>query len=506
MSLPIQPGDMLLGKYRVERVLGQGGMGVVVAARHVELGELFAIKFLLPAALAQPDAIERFLREARASARLKGEHVVKVQDVGRLPDGMPYMVMEYLAGSDLRDLVRQHGALPPADAIHYVLQACEALAEAHSLGIVHRDLKPANMFLIRRPNGAPCIKVLDFGISKQTEPESAEQHALTRTGMVLGSPIYMSPEQMTRTKEADPRGDIWSMGVVLYQLLTGTVPFLADVLTELVGKVLQEEPLPPSRHRPGIPPAVDAVVLTCLQKRREQRYQTVDQLMAALRTALAATTFGPGPGPAAGIPFVPQAAGPGAPRPAMPSQPELVGGTVALPLGLGSATGPTTGAVTGPGAQTGGPWGTTGTGSRPASEPKGVGVLIGATALLFVLLGGGALAVWRTNGDPGTTAPAAAPGPSPPTTGAESTGATSDTASPALTVAPATPGSETPPLPIEMPSSPPVTTVGGGPAGKPAASATPTTTAPTAKPTAAPTAKPTAAPTTKPTGALLGRD
>ncbi len=263
-------------------MLGKGGMGIVIAARHIDLGELFAVKFLLPAALAQPDAVERFLREARASARLKGEHVVKVQDVGRLPDGMPYMVMEHLSGSDLKAVVKERGPLPIADALTYMLQACEALAEAHALGIVHRDLKPANMFLIRRPNGTPCVKVLDFGISKQVVPENAEQEALTRTDMILGSPAYMSPEQMKRTKDADPRGDIWSMGVVLYMLLTGTLPFQGDAI-ELVGKVLQEEPLPPSHHRADIPPALDAVVLTCLQKDREHRYQTVDQLMEALR-------------------------------------------------------------------------------------------------------------------------------------------------------------------------------------------------------------------------------
>ena len=205
---PVAVGDVLLGKYRVERVLGQGGMGVVVAARHLELGELFAIKFLLPAALVHPQAVERFVREARASARLKGEHVAKVQDVGRTPDGLPYMILEYLAGKDLKDTVQERGPLPVQEAATYVLQACEAVAEAHGLNIVHRDIKPANLFLTRRPNGSPCVKVLDFGISKQLDPERPEQHGLTKTGMLLGSPYYMSPEQMMRTKEADPRSDI----------------------------------------------------------------------------------------------------------------------------------------------------------------------------------------------------------------------------------------------------------------------------------------------------------
>jgi len=146
-SAPVAPGDVLLGKYRVEWILGQGGMGVVVAARHIELGELFAIKFLLPQAANNPQAVERFVREARASAKLKGEHVAKVHDVGRLPDGLPYMVLEHLAGQELKQVIRERNPLPMTDVVTYMVQACEAIAEAHAYGIVHRDIKPANMFL-----------------------------------------------------------------------------------------------------------------------------------------------------------------------------------------------------------------------------------------------------------------------------------------------------------------------------------------------------------------------
>ena len=406
MTWPTSAGDILLGKYRVERVLGQGGMGVVVAVRHIELNDLFAMKFLLPAALAHPDAVERFLREARASARLKGEHVVRVQDVGRLPDGMPYMVMEHLAGSDLKDLVQQRGALPVPEALTYVLQACEALAEAHAEGIVHRDLKPANMFLTRRRNGAPCIKVLDFGISKQTQPETAAEHALTRTGMVLGSPLYMSPEQMTRTKEADPRGDIWSMGVVLYELLTGTVPFLADALTELVGKVLQETPLPPSRHRPEIPPDVDALVMTCLQKRREERFQSADQLIEALRAALSRTSAAP---------LVP------APRASAPAATLLMEqGVFSSSASLPVPTAPT--------AQTGQAWGATaGAAPAPAAPaPKRAGMAVAAAALGLLVLGGVAFAAWRHGRD--SADPEAVLASSGPTPGGAPAGATTQNA------------------------------------------------------------------------------
>jgi serine/threonine protein kinase len=281
MTMPVQPGDILLGKYRVEHVLGQGGMGVVVAATHLDLAELFAIKFLLPEALESDQAVERFLREARAAARLKGEHVAKVHDVGRLESGAPYMVMEHLEGMDLDKVGRAHGPLPVEEAVLYVLQACDAVAEAHARGIVHRDLKPANLFLTQRHDGTACVKVLDFGISKQRTQDSLE---LTTTGMVLGSPLYMSPEQMIRSKEVDLRSDIWSMGVVLYKLLTGHAPFQAETLTELVGRVLQDTPMRPSQLRPDLSRALDAIVLRCLKKRPEQRFATMDALAAALRS------------------------------------------------------------------------------------------------------------------------------------------------------------------------------------------------------------------------------
>jgi serine/threonine-protein kinase len=188
-TLPVAPGDVLAGKYKVERVLGIGGMGVVVAAMHVQLNDLVALKFLLPEVASSGEAVARFLREAQAAVRIKSEHVVHVTDVGTLEGGVPYMVMEYLDGVDLESVVRAQGPLPPSDAVDHVLQACEALAEAHGLGIVHRDLKPANLFLARRGDGSQGIKVLDFGISKVTQPVGASGASLTRTGGVMGSPL-----------------------------------------------------------------------------------------------------------------------------------------------------------------------------------------------------------------------------------------------------------------------------------------------------------------------------
>ncbi len=278
----VQVGDTLLGKYRVEHVLGQGGMGVVVATRHTQLNELFAIKMMLPEALAHPGAIERFLREAQACARLKGEHIARVHDVGSLENGAPYMVMEYLSGEDLGQIVQNRGALSLEDTALYVYQACEAIAEAHANGIIHRDLKPSNLFLTRRSNGTPCIKVLDFGISKEMDANYRVTPNLTKTGTCMGSPVYMPPEQMANAKSSDARSDIWSLGVILYELVTGVLPFAAELMTEIVTKVLTEQPKPPSQVRPGVPSAFDAVVMKCLDKRPRQRYQSVQELMQAL--------------------------------------------------------------------------------------------------------------------------------------------------------------------------------------------------------------------------------
>ncbi len=277
---PVAAGDMLAGKYRVEKVLGVGGMGVVVAAEHVQLGQRVALKFVLPGALQSEAAVERFLREARAAVRLKSEHVAKVQDVGTLDNGAPYMVMEFLEGSDLSQVIQDLGQLPIEDACDYVVQACEAVAEAHSLGIVHRDLKPQNLFLTKAVGGAPLVKVLDFGVSKiDAGPDSRQ---LTQTSTVMGSPLYMAPEQMRSARNADARSDIWALGVVLYELLTGRVPFDAESMPELCLKVVSD-PVPSlCEIRPEIPEALERVVLTCLAKKPDDRYADPAELSAAL--------------------------------------------------------------------------------------------------------------------------------------------------------------------------------------------------------------------------------
>jgi serine/threonine protein kinase len=255
-------------------------MGLVLAARHVGLDEPVAIKVLLPTMMAVPGMVERFTREARAAAKIKNDHVVQVTDVDALPSGVPYMVMERLEGSDLAVLCQRLGPLPIADAVRYLLETCSAIGEAHAMGIIHRDLKPANLFLARRRDGTTSIKVLDFGISKVMA--SLGEHTMTVAGEILGSPNYMSPEQISALRDLDGRTDVWSLGVILYKLLTAALPFPSKNLTQLCSMVLLRSPRRPGDLRPDLPPGLEAVILRCLEKDRARRFRTAGELAAAL--------------------------------------------------------------------------------------------------------------------------------------------------------------------------------------------------------------------------------
>ena len=283
MLAEIRPGMVLAGKYEIERVLGQGGMGFVVAARHLQLDERVAIKFLLPDAIENPEVVARFAREARAAVRIKSEHVARVSDVGTLEHGAPYMVMEYLEGADLAERLGRDGALPAELAVEFVLQACEAIAEAHALGIVHRDLKPANLFVVRRADGILSVKVLDFGISKVATPAGSSDFALTRTSTAMGSPLYMPPEQMAASRDVDHRADIWALGAILYELLTARTPFVGETLPEVCVRIATESPPPLASFRPDVPAGLESVILHCLEKDRERRFANLGELAVALR-------------------------------------------------------------------------------------------------------------------------------------------------------------------------------------------------------------------------------
>ncbi len=278
----LREGDLLAGKYRIDRVLGQGGMGLVLAAFHLELEQTVAVKVLHPELAERGDAAERFRREARAAAKIKTEHVVRVLDVGTLEGGGAYMVMEYLEGNDLAEEMLARGQLPVSETLDFVLQACEAVSEAHMVGIIHRDLKPANLFLSRRPDGSRVAKVLDFGISKSLVPGSTSDPSLTSTSTIMGSPLYMSPEQMRSARDVDARTDIWSIGTMLFEALAGQPPFAGESVPQICTALLNDPPPPMHDFRPDVSPELEQVIVRCLAKDREERWSSIGELANAL--------------------------------------------------------------------------------------------------------------------------------------------------------------------------------------------------------------------------------
>lgn len=305
IALPLA-GDVINSKYRVERVLATGGMGVVLGAIHLRLHERVAIKFLKPEIAARPDAVARFMREARLSMKLHGEHVIRIFDVDVLADSLPYFVMPELEGEDLATRIAREAPLATAEIVDCMLQTCEGVAEAHALGIVHRDLKPGNLFLTHKADGSVLVTVLDFGVSKaatsffdtdaDTTPSSdphilaarpatdagrPDSATLTSTRAMIGSPRYMSPEQVRSSRDVDVRSDVWALGAILYEMASGEPPFAGPDLDALRADIASR-PHPPLESAPA---RLRAIVDKCLAKDPEQRFRNVGELADALAGA-----------------------------------------------------------------------------------------------------------------------------------------------------------------------------------------------------------------------------
>jgi serine/threonine-protein kinase len=430
---PPQPGEVLLGKYRVERVIGMGGMGAVVAARHLQLEERVAIKFLLPQMLENEEVVQRFLREARAAIRIRSEHCVRVLDVGTLETGAPYMVMEYLEGQDLSAVVDQHRPLPIADVIDWVLQAGEALAEAHALGIVHRDLKPANLFLTRRADGTPAVKVLDFGISKQAT--SGMDAGVTKTQAVLGSPRYMSPEQMRSTRDVDARADVWALGAVVHELVAGEPPFDAETMTALCAAILQDPPRSLRALRPDAPPQLEAAICGALEKDRDRRYANVAQFAAALAPFGSATSR---------------------------ASAERIARVLGVPMAAAYTTSPTNPRPVQPPAAMAGTTGGSSSITSDVARRSGGGAAIAAGVLALLAVTGGTigLVVWKHRATEGAPAPSAVAASPPASTVAAAPPAAPESSAPVVLAEPtpsAAPSASAPP--VTTATSPPATPV-----------------------------------------------
>lgn len=279
---PFPPGTVLAGKYEVLDVLGEGGMGVVLLAHNADLDGRVALKVPRLEILANPSAVARFEREAKVAFKLKSEHVARVHAVGRLETGQPYIEMEYLEGEDLAQILHRRGPLPVPQVVELLIQVCDALAEAHAQGVVHRDLKPANLFCTRRRDGSSVVKVLDFGISKVERSGQLPSASMTQGGVPMGSPLYMSPEQTKSARDVDARSDLWAVGVILYELLSGRPPFVADSLMGLGLQIVGASPVPLRELRSDVPGELATVVHRCLEKDRAARFEDVGALVRAL--------------------------------------------------------------------------------------------------------------------------------------------------------------------------------------------------------------------------------
>jgi tRNA A-37 threonylcarbamoyl transferase component Bud32 len=359
--MSLQAGQVIEGKYRIVRLLGEGGMGAVYEGENVRIHRRVAIKVLHAGVAENLDAVQRFEREAQAAGRIGSDHIVEVIDLGNLPDGDRFMVMEYLDGESFSQRIHGRGRLPPAEAAGIMVQLLEGLAAAHGAGIFHRDLKPDNVYLLRSKKGqGDFVKILDFGISKFNKLNKDSGMSMTRTGAVMGTPYYMSPEQAKGSKEMDHRSDLYSAGVMLYEAITGQVPFNAETFNELIFKIVLETAPPPQQLAPGLDPAFSSIMQKAMAREPNDRFQTAQEFAGAMQAWL---------GTGQGVALPPQQ---------MPAQRAV----------MGSA--PMLGQTPAPWANTGGPGHMQTTAGLPRKR-SAVPIVMSFLALATVGVGGGVL-------------------------------------------------------------------------------------------------------------------
>ena len=280
-------GATLSGRYRVTRKVGQGGMGAVYEATHTLIGKRVAVKVLLEKYAQREKIVQRLEQEARLASSIGNEHIIDITDFGATDDGRTFVVMEFLDGESLAECLSRESKLPEQRILRIIQQACSALVAAHAKGIVHRDIKPENLFLLRRKD-QDFVKVVDFGISKslRASDEQEEPQRLTQTGMVLGTPLYMSPEQARGDDELDHRVDLYALGVIMYEAATGRVPFVGNNYLSVISQVLNESPKPPREIRPELTDEFEAIVMKAMEKDRRERYSTAEEMLVDLSALL----------------------------------------------------------------------------------------------------------------------------------------------------------------------------------------------------------------------------
>lgn len=382
----LSTGELIDGKYRIVRLLGEGGMGAVYEGENIRIHRKVAIKVLHAGVAEQSEAVARFEREAQAAGRIGSEHIVEVLDLGTLPNGERYLVMEFLEGESLSSRIRDRGRLTPQELSPIAHQLLEGLAAAHAAGIIHRDLKPDNVWLMRSKSNRPeFVKLLDFGISKFNQLSGDSGFSMTRTGAVMGTPYYMAPEQAKGSRDMDHRVDIYAAGVILYEALTGQVPFNADTFNELLFKIVLEQPRPIEQLAPDVDPGFCAIVNKAMARDPAHRFSSAQEFQAALSQWAA----GYGPQLAAALAVQPSAPG-AVPPPALPG----ALGTATPSYGSVPGINPNT-PISGTNTGTPGTWSQSGTYSGAAAPKKSQAGLVAALSLIGVLLlGGGGYALF----------------------------------------------------------------------------------------------------------------